>query len=191
MGDRTGRLVCSSMLAVVLLACQTTAPPGGPAAREVRSTALPSNGSDVVLYALTLLGTPYRYGGDEPATGFDCSGFVRYVFGKTLELQLPRRSEEIRKVGARTSLEDVRPGDLLFFNTLGQPWSHVAIALGDGQFVHAPARGGQVRIERIEAPYWKTRFNGARRVDALVVAPAIPVASDLRPVTNPVRADGP
>lgn len=169
--DQTRKSLRSSMLALALCALQLVST--NAIAREDSAF----DGSDVVVYALTFLGTPYRYGGNEPATGFDCSGFVRYVVGRTLELQLPRRSEEIRKVGARTALADVRPGDLLFFNTLGQPWSHVAIALGDGQFIHAPARGGQIRIERLEAPYWKARFNGARRLDAAPSSPAPPAVT--------------
>jgi cell wall-associated NlpC family hydrolase len=121
--------------------------------------------SEAVVMALTLIGTPYRFGGSRPSTGFDCSGFVRFVFGEAFQLDLPRRSEDMRAIGTRLSLDSVEPGDLLFFNTLGQPWSHVAIAIGDGQFVHAPARGGRVRIERIADPYWTRRFNGARRIE--------------------------
>ena len=121
--------------------------------------------SEAVVIALTLLGTPYRYGGSKPATGFDCSGFVRFVFGEAFQLDLPRRSQDMRNIGSRLSIDAVEPGDLLFFNTLGQPWSHVAIAIGDGQFVHAPARGGRVRIEKIADPYWTRRFSGARRID--------------------------
>lgn len=172
------------MLALVLCASQVAL------TSAIAREDAPTGGSDVVFYALTFLGTPYRYGGNEPATGFDCSGFVRYVFGRTLELQLPRRSDDIRKVGKRTALADVQAGDLLFFNTLGQPWSHVAIALGDGQFIHAPARGGQVRIEHLEAPYWRARFNGARRLEALrsvppsTTAAAIPAQSQLDSVIH-------
>jgi cell wall-associated NlpC family hydrolase len=70
----------------------------------------------------------------------------------------------MRHVGTRLPIDSVQPGDLLFFNTLGRPWSHVAIAIGDGQFVHAPARGGRVRVERLTDPYWTQRFNGARRI---------------------------
>lgn len=143
--------------------------------------------SEVVTFALTLLGTPYRYGGSEPSTGFDCSGFVRYVFGKTLDLQLPRRSQDIQRAGIKTSLDAVKPGDLLFFNTLGQPWSHVAIALGDGRFVHAPARGGRVRVERLAEPYWTARFNGARRLDGPAGEP-VGAATEPQGAPRPVES---
>lgn len=155
-GDWIRTALHSAALVGVLIAAQGK----GAALAQVKST---PDRAEVVYFALTLLGTPYRYGGNEPSTGFDCSGFVRYVFGQTLELQLPRRSQDIQRAGAKTSLDAVQPGDLLFFNTLGHPWSHVAIALGDGRFVHAPARGGRVRIEQLADPYWTARFNGARR----------------------------
>ncbi len=121
--------------------------------------------AELVVHALTLINTPYRYGGSLPSLGFDCSGFVRYVFGESLGLSLPRRSEEMRRTGASVNRDAVEPGDLIFFNTLGRPWSHVAIAIGEGRFVHAPARGGRVRIERLSDTYWRSRFNGARRLE--------------------------
>lgn len=121
--------------------------------------------AELVVYALTLIDTPYRQGGNRPSLGFDCSGFVRYVFGESLGLALPRRSEEMRRAGAVVNSDAVEPGDLVFFNTLGRPWSHVAIAIGEDRFVHAPARGGRVRIEKLSDSYWRARFNGARRLE--------------------------
>ena len=123
-----------------------------------------AGGADVVVRALSLLGTPYRYGGASPDTGFDCSGLVRHVFASVLDRDLPRRSEEISAVGRPVSRAELQPGDLVFFNTLRRAFSHVAIYIGEGRFVHAPARRGRVRVEGLDDRYWATRFNGARRV---------------------------
>jgi cell wall-associated NlpC family hydrolase len=120
--------------------------------------------SDIVVQALALLGTPYRYGGTSPASGFDCSGLVRHVFSAVLERDLPRRAEEISAVGHPVSRAELQPGDLVFFNTLRRAFSHVAIYIGDGRFVHAPAARGRVRVEGLDDRYWATRFDGARRV---------------------------
>lgn len=145
-------------VAALLSLCALPAAQGqGEGAADVAAT-----GADVVVGALALLGTPYRYGGRTPA-GFDCSGFVGYVYGETRGLTLPRRSEDIVRMGAELSRDALAPGDLVFFNTLGRRYSHVGIFIGDGRFVHAPARGGRVRIERLADPYWTARYNGARR----------------------------
>lgn len=120
--------------------------------------------SDVVVQALSLLGTPYRFGGGSPQTGFDCSGLVRHVFGPVLGWELPRRSEEMRGVGRAVTRGELQPGDLVFFNTLRRAFSHVAIYIGEGRFVHAPAKSGRVRVEGLDDHYWTTRFDGARRV---------------------------
>lgn len=119
--------------------------------------------SDIVVRALTLIDTPYRYGGSTPA-GFDCSGLVRYVYHAVAGRQLPRRSEEMGKLGETITRSQLEPGDLVFFNTLARAYSHVAIYIGDGRFLHAPARGGRVRIEALDDRYWQARFNGARRL---------------------------
>ena len=123
--------------------------------------------SDIVVRALTLIDTPYRYGGSSPSVGFDCSGLVRYVFQSVGAPQLPRRSEEIGKLGEPIARSQLEPGDLVFFNTLARAYSHVAIYIGEGRFLHAPARGGRVRIEGLDDRYWRARFDGARRfIDA-------------------------
>lgn len=141
-------------------------------------------GADVVVSALALLGSPYRYGGRTPA-GFDCSGFVGYVYGETLGVTLPRRSEEIGRVGTELKREALVPGDLVFFNTLGRRYSHVGIFIGDGRFVHAPARGGRVRVERLADPYWNARYNGARRPDASAVHTQLVVIIEPAPGADP------
>jgi cell wall-associated NlpC family hydrolase len=124
----------------------------------------PSAADDVVAHALALLGTPYRYGGDHPATGFDCSGLVRHVYGAVLGREMPRRAEDLGGFGRPVSRAELQPGDLVFFNTLRKAFSHVAIYIGDGRFVHAPAGRGRVRIEGLDDRYWALRFDGARRL---------------------------
>jgi len=118
------------------------------------------------LLALTLVDAPYRYGGRSPS-GFDCSGFVGYVFSESAALALPRRSDDIFRMGQALQRSQLAPGDLVFFNTLGRRYSHVGIYVGEGKFVHAPARRGRVRVEQLADTYWASRFNGARRVDGI------------------------
>lgn len=120
--------------------------------------------NDLAFYALSLTGTPYRYGGNSPDTGFDCSGFVRHVFRSTLGIDLPRSSREINELGERITPNELRPGDLVFYNTLRRTFSHVGIYLGDGRFVHSPSSGGGIRVEDMSQSYWQKRFNGARRI---------------------------
>lgn len=114
--------------------------------------------------ALNLLGIRYRWGGSKPETGFDCSGFVRHVFQEGLGLELPHSAREQSKTGNPVPMEELQPGDLVFFNTMRRAFSHVGIYLGDNRFVHAPHRGGRVRIEDMSGRYWTKRFNGARRL---------------------------
>jgi len=140
--------------------------------------------SDVVVEALSLLGTPYRFGGSSPNVGFDCSGLVRHVFASALNRDLPRRAEEISGVGHPVSRAELQPGDLVFFDTLRRAFSHVAIYIGEGRFVHAPARNGRVRIEGLDDRYWATRFNGARRL--IEPLPAGPIVAS--PVASPAIA---
>ncbi|MFO1300180.1 MAG: C40 family peptidase [Burkholderiaceae bacterium] len=121
-------------------------------------------GAELVIRSLALLGVQYRFGGNSPDTGLDCSGLVRHVYQGALGLVLPRRSEEISRKGESVSLDQLRPGDLVFFNTLRRAFSHVGIYIGGNRFVHAPSRGGQVRVEHIDNRYWMSRFNGARRI---------------------------
>ena len=141
---------------VVLWVAGAGASEGERAEHEIRS--------DIVVRALTLIDTPYRYGGSTPASGFDCSGLVRYVYEAVAGRLLPRRSEDMGLLGETITRSQLEPGDLVFFNTLARAYSHVAIYIGDGRFLHAPARGGRVRIEALDDRYWRARFNGARRL---------------------------
>lgn len=118
-----------------------------------------------MVQALLALGTKYRYGGHSPRTGFDCSGLVLHVFETAWGLLLPRRAEEQSQVGTPVNLNELQPGDLLFYNTRRRAYSHVGIYLGDGRFIHAPRAGARVRTESIQSPYWRVRFNGARRLE--------------------------
>jgi cell wall-associated NlpC family hydrolase len=116
----------------------------------------------LVSTALRFRGAPYRNGGSDPS-GFDCSGFVQYVFGQFGTL-LPREVRDQYRLGPSVDLEDVEAGDLLFFQTEGRGASHVGMAIGGGEFVHAPNFRGVVRVERYDAQYWARRFVGARRI---------------------------
>ncbi|HXA46890.1 MAG TPA: C40 family peptidase [Burkholderiaceae bacterium] len=128
-------------------------------------TALTSHASQLALQAVSMLGIHYKYGGNNPENGLDCSGLVRYVYKETLDKDLPRTAAEISHVGQHIDPHDLRPGDLVFYNTLRRGFSHVGIYLGDNKFIHSPSAGGQVRIESMDLKYWKKRFNGARRID--------------------------
>ncbi len=136
-------------------------PPAAPVSFVDRATA---SAQDAIDSALDLLGIRYRRGGSTPEAGFDCSGFVSHVFREGIGLVLPRSSKEMSKTGEVVNREELKPGDLVFFNTMRSAFSHVGIYLGDNQFVHAPRAGGRVRIEDLRDSYWVKRFNGARRV---------------------------
>lgn len=125
--------------------------------------------SEVVISALNFLGVPYRRGGASAEEGFDCSGFTRHLFEHTVGLVLPRRADDQASAPGvlRIAREELRPGDLVFFNTLRRSFSHVGIYLGDGKFIHSPRSGSEVRVEDMRSAYWASRFTGARRVEAL------------------------
>lgn len=113
---------------------------------------------------MALTGVPYRYGGATPDTGFDCSGFVHYVY-QASGRAVPRTTHELSQFGREIAKEALQPGDLVFFDTLRRPFSHIGIYLGDQRFIHAPSHGGHVEIVRLSDRYWLTRYNGARRID--------------------------
>lgn len=113
--------------------------------------------------ALSYIGTPYRYGGNHPEEGFDCSGFVNYVFNKTAKVQLPRKTSMIASVSRPVSKSALKNGDLVFFNTSG-PYTHMGIYIGNNQFVHAPSsrNNGKVRVDSLDSRYFAQRFTDAR-----------------------------
>ncbi|MGE0042589.1 MAG: C40 family peptidase [Vicinamibacterales bacterium] len=121
------------------------------------------DGYSITSTALSLRGAPYRNGGASPK-GFDCSGFVQYVFEQH-GLALPRQVRDQYSVGKKVSSRQLEPGDLVFFSTVAPGASHVGIALGGDQFVHAPSSNGVVRVETLSTSYWAKRFIGAKRVN--------------------------
>lgn len=149
--------------------------------RQVRDAA-----SDMVISAMNFLGVPYRRGGNSPDQGFDCSGFTRHIFERSLGLVLPRRADQQAHEAGLLAIDrdDLKPGDLVFFDTMKRAFSHVGIYVGDGKFIHSPRSGGQVRVEDMRQAYWSKRFNGARRAafDALVgPAPRTPLLNAAQP----------
>ena len=133
----------------------------------------------VVNTALSFRGTPYRNGGSDPS-GFDCSGFTQWVFARN-GVAIPREVSEQFKVGKKIGLDDLKPGDLVFFHTVSRGASHVGIFVADDQFVHAPSSKGVVRVESINSSYWSPRFVGARRVQPAEQAPPEPAVVRRRP----------
>jgi cell wall-associated NlpC family hydrolase len=120
--------------------------------------------SELVVTAMGFLGVPYRRGGNNVETGFDCSGFVRAMYEQTVGLVLPRRANEQAAATQAIDRTELQPGDLVFFNTLRRTFSHVGIYVGGGKFIHSPKPGAQVRVEDMGVSYWSSRFDGARRV---------------------------
>ena len=132
-------------------------PAPAPAPRAERSEAL--------LQALLALGLDYKYGGKSPVTGFDCSGLVAHVYKEAWGVQLPLNTKGQSQIGTPVGLAELQAGDLVFYDTLKRPYSHVGIYMGDGKFVHAPKTGAQVRVESLKSAYWAQRYNGARRIE--------------------------
>lgn len=158
--------------AVALAGCASAPRPAAPTpVVRAPAPAPPPAAADVVLAALGFLDRPYARGGIGDATaqgGFDCSGFTRHVYAVGAGLPLPRRAEDqVRAPGwVAVARDELQPGDLVFFDTLGRPASHVGLYLGDGRFVHAPRVGARVRVEDMRLDYWARRFDGARRAPA-------------------------
>ncbi|MDL2284299.1 C40 family peptidase [Oxalobacter sp. OttesenSCG-928-P03] len=120
--------------------------------------------AELAMQAMSVVDAQYRYGGNSPETGVDCSGLVRYVYKKAWGAELPRTAAAISEVGESIETAELQPGDLVFYNTQRRRFSHVGIYLGDNKFVHAPSKGGKVRVEDMAGSYWQVRFNGARRI---------------------------
>ncbi len=139
--------------------------------KTVRDTA-----SDLVMQAMNFLGVPYKRGGNTEETGFDCSGFTRHIFENSIGLVLPRRADEQATTAGLLSInrQELKPGDLVFFNTMKRTFSHVGIYVGDDKFIHSPRAGGEVRIEDMRESYWSRRFTGARRADLSAATGPLP-----------------
>jgi cell wall-associated NlpC family hydrolase len=126
--------------------------------------------SELVVNAMGFLGAPYRRGGNSIETGFDCSGFVRAMYQQTVGLVLPRSADQQAAATQAIDKSELRPGDLVFFNTMRRAFSHVGIYIGDNKFIHSPKPGAEVRVEDMGLSYWRTRFTGARRVETSAAA---------------------
>ncbi|WP_153075540.1 C40 family peptidase [Paraburkholderia bonniea] len=159
-------------------ASSATSGSSGSGARSFLS-GMAGKAGDVVVGALGMIGVRYRWGGNTPDSGLDCSGFVRYVFQDTLGMALPRRAEEMSRVGEKIRMSELQPGDLVFFNTMRRTFSHVGIYIGDNKFVHSPSTGSTIRVDELDSGYWEKRFTGARRIET-----AFPEAQDLRQRVN-------
>jgi cell wall-associated NlpC family hydrolase len=199
---RFNRVALAAALAIVFglpvgAAAQSATPPNALArtAKEAATTAW-NGAQDVAIYALGLIGVDYRYGGETPESGVDCSGLVRYVFQQVTGVTLPRTSKELSRLGNNVASADLAPGDLVFFNTRRLPFSHVGIYLGDNRFIHAPSTGSEVEISRLSETYWQKHFNGARRLVGVMPslvpsAVAAPLSGDAASLWAPLpAADG-
>jgi cell wall-associated NlpC family hydrolase len=124
-----------------------------------------ANPNDILFRAIGLVGTPYRYGGNTPRGGFDCSGLVDYVFRDVAGIELPRTAQEISRIDTPSVPRDaLESGDIVFFHTQGRHISHVGIYVGKGRFVHAPNAGGTVRLDYLDTSYWREHYGGAKRI---------------------------
>ncbi len=137
---------------------------GGAGLRKI--VVSPQQRGEVVLTAMGLLESQYNYGGSHPVTGFDCSGLVAYVFQNAVQESLPHNTAEIARLSTPISRKHLKAGDFVFFNTLGRPFSHMGIYIGDNQFVNAPSSGGRVRVDSLLNPYFAKRFESARTLFA-------------------------
>jgi len=167
---RLNKTARNTVMVAMIATVMVSSPPASAEPEQEQSTVLEKISSftdraaQIAIGALSLVGIRYRYGGNSPAQGLDCSGLVRYVFREAGGTDLPRTSNEMSRRGQHVEKQDLQPGDLVFFNTLNRAFSHVGIYRGNNEFVHAPSAGRNVRVENMDMTYWKTRFNGARRV---------------------------
>jgi cell wall-associated NlpC family hydrolase len=152
----------SALFMVVLLLCACGA--RTPTRASIAAPRIDASPNDILFRAISLVGTPYRYGGNTPESGFDCSGLIGYVFYDVAGARLPRSAAEIDRLDAPTvSRKGLVAGDLVFFRDGGNI-SHIGIYVGEGRFVHAPSRGGTVRLDALDGDYWKQHFVGAKRL---------------------------
>jgi hypothetical protein len=146
--------------------------------------------ANITGYALGLIGVDYRFGGNTPDQGLDCSGLIRYVFQQATGISLPRSAREQSRVGQSVKRDDLQPGDLVFFNTRRFQFSHVGLYIGDNRFIHAPSTGGSVEVSNLDNRYWQKAFNGARRVvSGLPDLTALVVQSAQAATVNPAPAE--
>ncbi len=160
-GGKNGAAALALMSALLLAGCAGPSNYHRGAAAPQRVVIDASKRGDMVMTALSLLDTRYRYGGENPAEGFDCSGLVAYVVDRIADERLPHNAAVIAQTTRPINRKNLKAGDLVFFNTLNQPYSHVGIYVGDGLFVNAPSSGGRVRLDALDSRYFARRFEGA------------------------------
>ena len=153
-------LACGLLL--VLAACGSVPPAQRSSADLPPRAEYSETGHEVTLFALGLIDTGYRFGGKNPEAGLDCSGMVSYVYQKAIDMRLAGSAADLARLGKPVPATQLRPGDLVFFNTRNAPFSHVGIYIGDERFVHAPSTNGRVRIDQLNARYYALRFEAAR-----------------------------
>ena len=157
-------LIHASLLAALLAACGSpgTRPAASPETIAQASRPVSEKGNEVVLYAMGLLDTGYRFGGKNPEAGLDCSGMVSYIYGQAAGLRVQGSAADLARSSRPIERNALRPGDLVFFNTLNRSLSHVGIYIGDTRFIHAPSSNGKVRIDRLSDAYYAQRYETAR-----------------------------
>jgi len=160
---RTLALLPMSLMVLLVAACSGPTPrPASYWENISQPSAVSEKGNEVVLYALGLIDTGYRFGGKNPEAGLDCSGMVSFIYGRAAGVKVKGSAADIARNSRPIEPESLRPGDLVFFNTRNRPFSHVGIYLGDARFVHAPSSNGRVRIDRLNDRYYAQRFEAAR-----------------------------
>ena len=187
-------LTLASLAAPSLARADDASPPAGaaPSAAVVSGAADVATGAWQAAQALTaralgLLGIRYKWGGATPQTGLDCSGLVQFVFQEVTGVTLPRSARELARIGDKVAVTDLKPGDLVFFNTRRFAYSHVGIYLGENRFIHAPRRGREVEVATIDSAYWARHFDGARRLMGVLpgMIPSIVGTAHAAPLTEP------
>ena len=148
----------------------STEAPADTAAVARSTNSWSATAQEIILSALSQTGVKYKYGGNSPEGGFDCSGFVRYVFQQAANLTLPHGARAISQLGQTVTQRELKPGDLVFFNTVRSTFSHVGIYIGNNRFIHSPSAGSAISVTDMGDTYWAKRFTGARRLDAKELA---------------------
>lgn len=165
MGYRVRLCIGITMMALLAGCSSSPKPIINPAVENPPSQSPPASRHDDVLFeAFSHVGTPYRYGGSSPSTGFDCSGLIHYVYNKAAGVTLPRTTSGLYSLKSNSPKTPLQPGDLLLFATGGRKVDHAGIYVGDGRFLHAPSSGGKVRVDSLHAGYWQRSYLGSRRV---------------------------
>lgn len=157
-------LLSAGLAALLLAACGSPGPRPSASTETIAQASRPvsEKGNEIVLYALGLIDTGYRFGGKNPEAGLDCSGMVSYIYGQAAGLKVQGSAADIARNSRPVERNALRPGDLVFFNTLNRSLSHVGIYIGDSRFIHAPSSNGKVRIDRLSDRYYAQRYEAAR-----------------------------